>query len=86
MKKNPSLPSNLSMVLPTSIPWLSSAELETGLEACNRKVLTANTAGCRKYNRYMCNCKKGCNRAEKGSTRAAKYFSRKLKCKSVRHL
>ena len=37
MKNNPSFPSSLSVVLPTSIPLLSSAELEA-TNACIGKV------------------------------------------------
>ena len=48
-KNNHSFSSNLSVVLPTSVPLLSSAELEAANVHVG-KVLTATTASCGKYN------------------------------------
>ena len=49
IKNNPSLPLSLSVLFPTSIPLLSSSQLEA-TNACIGKVLTLNTTSCGKYN------------------------------------
>ena len=59
-KNNPCLPSSLAVVLPTSIPSLSSGDW--GTNVCVGKVLTATTASYGKYNRYTPEERKGCNR------------------------
>ena len=80
VKNNPSVPLNLSVVLPTSVPSLSNAELEA-TNACVGKVLTATTVSRRKYNRYTPEERAAIGKyaAENGPTRMAKYFSVKLK-------
>ena len=73
-------PSNLSVVFPTSVPSLSSAELKaTNVHV--GKVLTATTASHRKYNQYTPEERAAIGKyaAENGPTHAVKYLSRKLK-------
>ena len=79
-KNNPGLSSSLPVVLPTSVPSLSSAELEA-TNTCVGKVLTATTASRGKYNRYTPEERAAIGKyaAENGPTRVAKYFSGKLK-------
>ena len=79
-KNNPSVHSNLSVVLPTSVPSLSNAELEA-TNACVRMVLTETTASRGKYNQYTPEERAAIGKcaAENGPTRAAKYLSGKLK-------
>ena len=79
-KNNSSVPSNLSVVLPTSVPSLSNAELEA-TNVCVGKVLTATTACRGKHNRYTPEERAVIGKyvAKNGPTCAKKYFSGKLK-------
>ena len=75
--------SSLPVVLPTSVPSLSSGELVT-VNACVEKVIaTPELASRGKYNRYKPEERAAIGRyaAENGPTRAARHFSEKLKMK-----
>ena len=75
--------SSLPVVLPTSIPFLSSGELVT-VNTCVEKVrATPEVASRGKYNRYTPEERAAIGRyaAENGPTRATRHFSEKLKMK-----
>ena len=75
--------SSLPVVLPTSVPSLSSGELVT-VNACVEKVIaTPEVASRGKYNRYTPEERAAIGRyaAENGPTQAARHFSEKLKMK-----